>query len=537
MGKDEYRNYVLSNVPRLLSQLDRDKNSQTFGCFDRNYWHYKIRDFPSMILQQGSLTLALLYSNDFEENIYYRNRKVRDWCIASIYFWMENQLRDGSFNEYWPNEHGYPPTVFSLYSTSETYRILNDFVGKHDNLKEALLKSSKFISKHNEKGAENQEIASISALYSTYLTTDENWLLDVIDKKVRYILERQSPEGWFSEYGGVDIGYLSVSLNYLSEYYRLSQDQRVFPALKKIVDFLQFFIHPNHTTGGDYGSRNTEYFLPNGLEILAPKYPLAGAIADKILSKDPSKLPNSVDDRYLSHYFLHSYVGALLNYEHRSDVPKIPCGMNCDRYFRDAGLYVVNNENYYAVLGLSKGGVLKVFSHGNEILNDCGYIAKTTKDISTTNWIDQNYKKERNGNIFTVSCTFHSITQHLPTPLKHSLLRCASATLGKRLIPILKKQLITMDTTVPITFRRKVIFHTDKIIIEDTIDSEQALKELLTSDGFSFRYVPSSKYFQINELTRLDISKTFKDVTKVGISKELDCINNIFLISNEYSDK
>ncbi|HDK27101.1 MAG TPA: hypothetical protein ENG48_08460 [Candidatus Atribacteria bacterium] len=540
MNENGYRTYVLNNMPRLLSQLDRDKNSMTYGCFDRNYWHYKIRDFPSMVLPQGSLTLALLYTSNFEGNIYYKNGKIKEWAVASIHFWMDNQLKDGSFNEYWPNEHGYPPTVFSLYTTSEAYRLLHTFIDKRDNLEEALIKSCNFISKHDEKGAQNQEIASIAALYSVYLSIKEEWLLKIIDEKVKRILERQSHEGWFSEYGGADIGYLSVSLGYLAEYYKMSQDKRLFPALKRIVDFMQFFIHPDYTTGGDYGSRNTEYFLPNGLEILAADYSLAGAIADKLLNNlvNYQILPNTVDDRYLSHYFLHSYVSALLNYKPRSNMPKLPCETKCEQYFKDAGLYVINNGNYYAILGLSKGGVLKVFSQGKEILNDCGYIAKISKNkLITTNWVDQNYKKEKNENTFTISGNFHLISQHLPTPLKHFLLRGASSIFSKRLIPVLKRKLITSDITMPIIFRRKVSFYSDKIVIDDIITSEYVIKELSSLDGFSFRYVPSSKYFQINEIKRIDDNKTFENVKKIVISKEIDCINEKISISYTIFDK
>ena len=70
-----YKKFVLDNVPRLISQLDRDPTSLTYGCFDRNHWQYKIRDFSSIVLQQGTLSLALLYSNSFSGNVYYQNQK------------------------------------------------------------------------------------------------------------------------------------------------------------------------------------------------------------------------------------------------------------------------------------------------------------------------------------------------------------------------------------------------------------------------------------------------------------------------------
>ena len=55
--------------------------------------------------------------------------------------------------------------------------------------------------------------------------------------------------------------------------------------------------------------------------------------------------------------------------------------------FKEAGLIVYNGENNYAVIGASKGGVIKEFDKnaGVKLKDDCGYIGKlkTGKMIST----------------------------------------------------------------------------------------------------------------------------------------------------------
>ena len=55
-----YSGFIKENISRVLTQVDRDCDSKTYGCCDRNYWHLKIRDFPSAILQQTCLTMALM---------------------------------------------------------------------------------------------------------------------------------------------------------------------------------------------------------------------------------------------------------------------------------------------------------------------------------------------------------------------------------------------------------------------------------------------------------------------------------------------
>ena len=71
-----YLKFILQQTPRILSQIDRDPNSPTYGCCDRNFWHYKIRDFPSAILQQSGYGLALLYQYNFPGNIYYKKEEI-----------------------------------------------------------------------------------------------------------------------------------------------------------------------------------------------------------------------------------------------------------------------------------------------------------------------------------------------------------------------------------------------------------------------------------------------------------------------------
>ena len=70
MNHSPYHPVVLNSIPRLLTNLDRDPDSSNYGCFDRNYWHYKVQDYSSALLQQSALTLALVYSHKFEGNIY-----------------------------------------------------------------------------------------------------------------------------------------------------------------------------------------------------------------------------------------------------------------------------------------------------------------------------------------------------------------------------------------------------------------------------------------------------------------------------------
>jgi hypothetical protein len=205
-----YHPVVLHSIPRLLTNLDRDPDSPTYGCFDRNYWHYKVRDYSSALLQQSALTLALVWSSPFEGNRYYHKDLIRDYAIAALEFSLTIQARDGSFDEYWKREHSIPSTAFTLYAICEASEILA-YAPPH--LREGILRSVQFLKNNRESGALNQEMASIAALrYAAKILGDEA-LVQEARARFTALLPRQTREGWFPEYGGLDVSYLTVTLH------------------------------------------------------------------------------------------------------------------------------------------------------------------------------------------------------------------------------------------------------------------------------------------------------------------------------------
>ncbi len=526
-----YVDFIKTVAPQVITQIDRDEDSMTFGCCDRNFWHLKIRDFSSAILQQSGLVLTLLYSLDFYGNIYYKNENVKKWALGTLDYWCKIQLKDGSFNEYYPNEHGFPPTAFSLYSACEIYKRLgvND-----ENIKLHLIKTARFLSKNIERQASNQEIASITALYSLYEIEKEEWIFNAIETKLSRILKTQSNEGWFPEYGGADFGYLSVSLDMLAEYYYMSNDERVKGPLNKIVEFIKHFVHPDGTIGGEYGSRNTIYFLPNGLEVLINEGNKdALYIKKKIYSGDKYNFMNAVDDRYLSHYVMHSYLRAVEKENVEMNKQQIQDTLY-KRFFNEAGLFVSKKEDLFLVCSLKKGGILKVFDKEKEYFVDFGYRVKTPKYTASTNWLDHKYTIEYDdiNNILKVSGKFNAIKQQLSSPLKHLALRILSFTLGKSIISLLKRKLIFIDNNIDVKFKREIIISEDLIQINDNIESKNKI-DLKEANSFSLRHVASGKFFKTSDLlvpSKIDL----KNVQNISIAKtvSLKTQESVINISN-----
>ncbi len=500
-----YSRFILANVPRLLTQIDRDINSKTFGSCDRNHWHLRIRDFTSAILQQSALDLALVYDTDFPGNKYYKNENLKVWAKGVVNYWVKIQLRDGSFNEYYPHEHGFPPTAFSLYAVCETCRILGF---RDENILNGIKKTVKYLSNHIEEKAYNQELASIAALSSAYELLKEEEIKLAADRKLERILKLQDEEGYFSEQGGADIGYLSVSLDMLAEYHRITGDERAVGPLNKVVEFLKYFVHQDGTIGGEYASRNTTYFMANGIEYMCSLgNESALAIRKKVYDNinNIDFFMNAVDERYMAHYVLHSYLRAERCYlknggQVTDNTEKLPCDKVCEKYFNNAGIYRKNNGNYDLIAGLKKGGVVKIFKNGNEIFADFGYRTPLKKKLAVTNWLDESYEIVCEGDIVKISGRFNSVGQKVQNPVYHFGIRVASFLLGNKVNKLMKKILIYSDSHVPVTFERNIdLSNENTIIITDIIKSDEK-RSFYFAPGYSMRVVASGKFFSTTDL-------------------------------------
>ena len=493
------------HMPLILTAMDRDVDSKTYGSCDRNYWHLKIRDFSSAILQQTCLTLALAYDLDFEGNKYFRNESVKTWSIAALRYMGKIQLKDGSFNEYYPNEHGFPPTAFNLYAGCKTYMIL----GLDDaDVLQMLGKSAKWIINHDEKRAYNQEVAALAGLALYRKISNDDQIDAYIDAKVGILESVYCTEGWFPEQGGADIGYSSVSLDLLSEYYSMTGDKRVLGALHGMVSFLSNFVHPDGTIGGEYGSRNTIYFMPNGLEnyiaLGLDEHHVAAEMIERIYAgnlQDDFML--AVDERYLAHYVMHSYLRAISKYSDREHIEVLlPCQLPGCRDFKLAGLKTATFGEHFIIVCPSKGGILKMYRSAKEVFWDCGYRVRTKPGkTATTNWLDDSYEVCWENNGISIAGNLHVVKQKVQNPIYHLGLRVASKFLGDRVNKLIKKLTIFQKNEFSATFRRHISLSEERIVIEDWLEGIGG-RSVQEASNISLRLVASGKFYSRSDILR-----------------------------------
>jgi len=531
MNGQVYLNEVLLQAPRLLGLLNRNPLSKTYGCFDRQYWHYNASDFASARLQEAILTLALLYKINDSANPYFNRAAILGWINAGLRFWTTLQRHNGTFDEWYPGESSFVATAFSSYAVSEAVLQLGGKVEQTENIVLTLRKAGDWLSRDDDLVAVNQQAGSAIALYNIYLLTGDRRFEKSASRKLERILVSQSEEGWFPEYGGPDIGYLSLTVDYLAKYYQKTRDQDVLDSLEKTVDFIGYFLHPDNTTGGEYGSRNTEYLMPHGFEILAKELPEANIIANHIKNSIKSRAPVSLfslDDRYLSQ-LAYTYLQAHLDQNSYQTSERPRYTETFSRFFSEAGIWIYSDEDTYLIANCRKGANFKLFFKvDNTAVYDSGIAIKTVSGKRlVSGWLSDKNQACVSEASLEVKGNFAEPADDVLSPLKNVLLRLFGLTLGRigrvglLVKGRLRKKLITGASSAPVKFCRRVSVEAETIIVTDKISKTDELEQLLVGLKASYIYIPSSRYFQISELNSLPTVYRGSDLARHTDSGEI----------------
>jgi len=526
-----YKDLLLLQSYRIVSLEDWNACSPTFGCFDRDYWAWKSKDMQDACMQNGVYILAMLWNSNFEGNIYYKNEKVFKHIIVGVERWFRIQHSNGSFDQIFPNEYSYGATALTLFYMLLTYDIIKDNVS--DDFKEAFLKHCKkaanFITLSNETHdlISNHRAAAAAALYFCYkISNDENYLYK--SKQIIKSFSNSNKEGWLPEYSGADPGYQTLSLYYLAKIYNESSDLEIFDIIEKSIDFLSYFITPEGYMGGHYASRNTDILYPAGFALVSNKSHMASKIFSVFKNSIHTRLNISlcsVDDSNIIPVFI-GYLEAFLKNNTSDDNQAnssthdvlLPIeNKKTDKYFEQAGMYILGNERYYAILNVKKNGLLEVWDkHSNKILyKDYGYFAQ---DVKGNKLSSQFYNTEaewmiRKNSVF-VNGYLSKISMPTQTPFNIFLLRflnltlCRSKTIGSVIKRILVKILIKKKQKPLILYKREIVFSDDKIFVKDYFEKKNQLKITSFARGakHSTIHMATSDYFRRGDLSNLESS-------------------------------
>lgn len=544
LRRELYREIILSAIPRVLTQLDRDPFSITYGCFDREYWAWATKDFSNIDLQRAIYPLTHSYLNNFDGNIWYRQSRIRDWILAAFNYWAKVQHNDGSFDHHYPSEHSFVGVAFTLYEISQAFVEMY----KAGELSEedrclwlsVMKKAADFLCLNDELHGfiSNHRLGAACALYSMFLITGNEKYKKRAYFFIDSIKNRMSKkEGWLCEYNGADPGYQTLDAYYLAIFYHLSNDESLLQnVIMPSFQFLIYFFHPDGSVGGEYGSRNCPLYFPAGFEILASIIPEAEAIAQigaKAISAGNSPALMDHDIRnfvpmlsaYTQAFFINNSKKSVLS-------AQMPFEREFERFWPEAGLFIRSDKKRYFIVGFSKGGVVKVFDKIEKkiIASHCGYMVKSKNKRhystqflnSAGNLIPDCAGKEVALQVKRVvsfrSPLFLVAHTRIMTPFRFLLFRTFNFTIGriKWFNNLVRHKIIT-----DIFIHRKIMFASrikrTMIFSENALEAiddfsdlslrDKDMKSIRASDFFTIIYMGSSKYYRHSEKIEDKMSK------------------------------
>jgi hypothetical protein len=514
---------------RILTQASRDPNSATAGSFDRDWWHYRIRDFSSAILQQGAWTAFLAA----EHPAFAADRAaLTQLAAAGARFWNTRAVRHGAFEEYYPWERGYPVAAFSARAV---LKLVEAGVVPADDVRAGVAVAAEQLLARFEAEAANQQVAGLAALalirkfYPEFVPAAE------LAAQAARTLALQHDEGWFMEYGGPDLAYLSVTLDALWDLMDVTGESRYRDAAARALRFLHAQVGVLGASAGMLNARNTDYILPYGIvrflkDGTAEEQGQAAWLFATLYGNldSPDHFLHAVDDRYLCHYTGHSLLRAwsLVRQLDAAALPAPVAPPLGERLFAGAGQWLRRGgvDELSALLALKKGGVFSA-RLGEKYCADFGWIVRSGATQFVTHWWggDWAWRQVADGGW---NITGHLVPHRetISTPLKHFVLRTASLLLGEKLAPWLKSVLIFKQRQSPLAFERSLRFAGRRIVVRDEIRGLRPNMEILPAPRASKRHVSSADSFHREDLALARGVKVERDARREGAAFRAETI-------------
>ncbi|CAN5429592.1 hypothetical protein BH11PSE11_BH11PSE11_02330 [soil metagenome] len=512
-----YSKLALAEVWRLISLIDRNPHSPTRGSLSRTHWAWKFEDFPFPRMQEGVYALCRLYHLEDPDNPLFHSEDAGKWIEWGFEYWLTRQHRNGSFDEAYPNEQCLAATAFTTFYLGSAYRLHKEHLpaALRERLEESFKSAGEWLCRNDEThGLLSNHlavaVAGLAVMQQICLRPD-------FGKRAQFFLDRifahQSSEGWMQEYDGADIGYGTHGFFYLAVYWQITGCRQTLDALSRFAEFLRYFVHPDGTIGGEYSSRNTEFFYPAGFEILSAHCPHSQAIAAWMRGAMTEKRPCGLwaMDAF---NFMPLLNNMLFCCDAARELPS-PSSLPWQeapfaRIYEKAGLWVINTEHYYAVIGLSKGGTVSVFDKARQVLaaRHSGYFVhwrgKTYASQDFTLEPEIRWSADRSS--AELSAPWKVVNHTVFTPMLFLAFRVFTLTLGRfpavsRWVKnLLVKVLIRRKQRPPIRHGRKIIVGDRGIQIVDEISLPPGIAEITSAAQFTAIHMGSSMYPDVRAL-------------------------------------
>ncbi len=506
--------YVKDSSLRMLWMQDLQSVTPTFGCFHYPYWRDKVADFADIRFQEAGAALGLLIHPELYDDSLPGKEILYTAFSSGLEFWCKQQHSDGSFDEWYKNEHGFAATVFPIIAYGLAINFLGDSVKNKD--KEIFLqtasKASHWLLRRDDFVKMNHQAAAACALSIIYRLTGNKIFANGAAKKHRDVLSSQKDEGWFNEIAGMDFGYCGVLLDYMMLYRYMTQDDSGLIPMQRLYAFMYPFIQPDMTLSAEPSICLNTYLSRIGTVLLS-EYSHESAEIAKILSEQNSGFrgvePYLADDLRLCRWAYFPLVSGLIKAEmcRRNSFIKAYNSLKIykgDIFHHEANVFSYRNSGLQVNFFPSGAGAVRFFLHEGNInevhqYHDAGY-SYSDKHISKNKLFTGGYsnlrKTDRKINTITTCVNFIPAKFFFPPFFAKVILRIGciipflSFCLRKLIDSYRKKKGTAINQSVAplsgknsgIVLYRTLAFQEDNFKIIDLIKSERKGTKLQLSN-------------------------------------------------------
>lgn len=512
-----YLDQALDRLPQILAMFDTNPFSPTKGIGDRYFWAWKLIDFPNGTFQGATHGLARLLQAGLLPREFCEHRIMAR--IDEIFRGTSAAIRpNGSLEEAFPYENSFCVTGLVAFDLLCTLDLLRDRLSPETQkrYREIVAPMIGFLVRADETHAfiSNHLATAAAALYR-WAESRPGPAKTKADLLLARILAHQSTEGWFQEYEGADPGYQSLGTYYLADIALRESNLELLSALQRSVSFLEYCAHPDGSFGGLYGSRNTRFIVPAGIEALVPIVPEFGPLTsfarEAIAAKRVVSLATIDSPNLIPLWNAYCWAASCVNREPgrtagSRDLPH----QRPDRFqhrFAEAGLIITNTDTFYQIVSFHKGGVVAHFDKRNRRAQiDPGIVAV---DNRRQVFSSQSYSRENQIIVeersITITAELVKLHTALPGPWQFALLRiaCGSVLRIPRLNALLKKLLvhflITGKTRSHVQVQRTIACDESSAITDSFTGPESRYRLVADRAPFSAIHMASQGYWQIQD--------------------------------------
>jgi hypothetical protein len=520
-GKNNaFHDEICQSLPRVLSLLDSDLTSKSYGVADRYFWAWGLTDFGNGTFQGIANGLSQLWVSGLWP--YQTNFDTFVERIDSLFSGAKKLTqKDGSLEEAFPREGSYCVTALVAFDLLVTLEHLDPLIGKKKKqewlgIVEPMIQ---FLIESDESHAfiSNHLATAAAALFRWYdITKQEAGSLPKGELLISRILQNQSKEGWFKEYEGADPGYQTLCTYYLADLHLRHRHLNLLNPLSKSLKFLWHFAHPDGSFGGYYGSRSTRFYNPGGILALRKEIPEAQALSSFMIgSLEEFKVVSlsSMDEPNLVPMFNSFAWSASLMKKSLADGVsftrglKLPCNdpTPLRKKFLDAGLLIDRGSDFYTVVNFKKGGVVQHYEDNTLSIVNTGVVFQNANGkFGSNQTFDDGFKYEIGDKTLKIHNQVMEMPKKLPSPFQFLLLRLCCFTFFRSSVireftkRILVNYLITRQKKWPVWNEREICLG-KKLVINDKQRDMKGFTEFKTAKPFVPIHMASKGYWQVQD--------------------------------------